>query len=156
MNEGYFFCRIKFDFKGVIYGIRKGAMVLTRSMSRMKKAAWPEIYRAGGFSMISDAGSVGPIATIDQKAHLEWVSEVMDRYKMSPYLRKHFYAVCHHRWTHCRFLVLPEGRLCMFGGEGLYMPREYEDDVDRSTRMMNFVAERKRRWDIEGDGWIRA
>ena len=44
----------------------------------------------------------------------------------------------------------------MFGGEGLYMPREYAEDVEIMTKMMNFVAERKRRWDIEGDGWIRA
>ena len=131
-------------------------MVLTRSMSRMKNSAWAEIYHAGGFSMISDAGSCGPIAIIDQKYHLKAVSEVMDRYKMSPNLRKHFYALCHHKWSHCRFLVLPEGRVCTFGGDVLYMPREYDDDVNRSMKMMDFVAERKRRWDIEGDGWIRA
>ena len=130
--------------------------VLTRNDHTVKKAAHADIYRAAGFGQISDAGSCGPICLIDQKAHLEAVSDVMNRYNMSPNLRKHFYAVCHHKWTHCRFLVLPEGRFCMFGGEGLYMPRQYEDDVDRSTRMMDFVLMRKRRWDIEGDGWIRA
>ena len=130
--------------------------VLTRKDHAVKKAAYLEMHRAAGFDLISDAGSCGPICIIDQKGHLEAVSEVMNRYNMSHNLRKHFYAVCHHKWTHCRFLVLPEGRLCMFGGAALYMPREFEDDVDRSTRMMDFVAERKRRWDIEGDGWIRA
>ena len=130
--------------------------VLTRSMSRVKNTAWPEIYRAAGFSDGNGGYGSGPVSIIDQKAHLQAVSDVMDRYNMSPNLRKHFYAFCHHKWKYCRFLVLPEGRLCMFGGEGLYMPREYEDDVDRSTKMMDFVAERKRRWDIKGDGWIRA
>ena len=130
--------------------------VLTRNDHTVKKAAYADIYRAAGFGQKTDAGSCGPISKIDQKAHLEAVSDVMDRYNMSPNLRKHIYAQCHHKWTFCRFLVLPEGRFCMFGGEGLYMPRDYEDEVNRSTRMMDFVAERKRRWDIEGDGWIRA
>ena len=44
----------------------------------------------------------------------------------------------------------------MFGGEGLYIPREYADDVERMTKMMDFVAKRKRNLYIEGDGWIRA
>ena len=130
--------------------------VLTRSMNRVKKDAWTEIYHAAGFGNITQAGSCGPIGIIDQKAHLVAVSKVMERYNMSPNLRKHIYAQCHHKWTHCRFLVLPEGKVCMFGGAGLYMPKEYEDDVNRTTRMMDFVAERKRRWDIVGDGWIRA
>ena len=130
--------------------------VLTRNDHAIKKAAHADIYHAAGFHMITNAGSRGPIGGIEQNQHRRWVSEVMNRYKMSPNLRKHFYAVCHHKWTYCKFCVLPEGRLCMFGGEGLYMPGEFADDVERMTKMMDFVAERKRRWDIEGDGWIRA
>ena len=129
---------------------------LTRNDHRVKKAAHADIHHAACFSQITDAGTRGPIGGIEQNAARRNVFEIMNHYKMSPNLRKHFYAVCHHKWTYCRFCVLPEGRLCMFGGEGLYMPREYADDVERMTKMMDFVAERKRRWDIEGDGWIRA
>ena len=130
--------------------------VLTRNDHAVKKAAYAEICSAAGFGAVTPAGSRGPISGIEQNEHRRWVFEVMNRYKMSPNLRKHFYALCHHKWTHCKFWVLPEGRVCMFGGEGLYIPREYADDVERMTKMMDFVAKRKRNLYSEGDGWIRA
>ena len=140
-------------FESIKGDIRVRTMVFTRTDYKLRDKAKAEIYQAAGFGDITIAGSCGPIGGVEQNERRRWVREVMDKYKMSHNLRIYFYAQCHYKWTHCKFLVLPEGGLCHFGGEGLYMPREYVPMVDRWVEMLKEVDRRKRDYRWVGSPW---